>query len=564
LIREGSRVHDLGPILALLAAVAAVATLARRIGGSAPILLVVIGLLASFVPGVPSYELDPEIVLVLFLPPLLYSAALNSSYIDFRANLRPIGLLSVGLVLFTTVFVGLIAYAIVPGLTLPAAFALGAIVAPPDAVAATAVARRVGLPRRVVTVLEGESLVNDATALTAYSIAIAAAVSGSFSYPALGMRFLEAVVGGLVVGLVVAWLIGRLRRYLSDPPVENTLSLITPFLAFLPAEAIHGSGVVAVVVTGLYLGHRAPSLQSSATRLQNIAIWRMIDFLLQGVVFALIGLQLRTVLESLEDDDLGVGELIWYGAAVTAAVVVLRFVWVFPATYLARLVSRRVRERDGWPPWQIPTVISWAAMRGVVSLAAAFAIPVQTDTGEPFPGRDLLLFLTFAVIFGTLVLQGLTLPAVIRRLGVRADEAGDRLSEAAAVQQVVGAGLARLEEVTGPDGAGTPNPPDGSADAGDGRANGGRAVREVPEGVMERPRDKAEIRRLSAWERLGSRSTGRETPSEAYTRLRSVMLDAERTRLVELRDSGRIDDEILRRVQRDLDLEESLLSREQP
>jgi Na+/H+ antiporter len=524
-------VEDVLRAVALGLMVAVVAATARRLRISPPILLVVAGIGLSFVPGVPPYRLDPEVVLVLFLPPLLYAAALQTSLLAFRANIRPIGLLSVGLVVFTTAVVGLTAVAAVPGLPLAAALAFGAIVAPTDAVAATAVARKLRLPRRVVTVLEGESLANDATALVAYRIAVAAAVSGAFSVADVGRSFAVATAGGLGVGIVVALAVATVRRRLDDPLLDNTLSLLTPFLAYVPAEWIHGSGVIAVVTTGLYLGHRAPVLMSAASRLQNRAVWAMIEFLLQGVAFMLIGLQLPEIVDGLQGYSRQT--VLTAAGVVAAAVVVSRIVWVFPATYLPRLIPR-VAAHDPAPPWQLPAIISWAGMRGVVSLAAAFALPFD------FPQRDLLLFLTFVVIAVTLLLQGLTLPSVIRRLRLPPpDPTQDALQEAAAQHAAATAALERLDELVSQDGA-------------------------PPFDVADRLREKAELRQFAAWERLGGGSAagGTETPSAAMRRLRREMLRVERDTFIRFRDEGRLEEEVLRNILRDLDLEESILLRE--
>src|SRR5215207_660142 len=512
----------------LVAGSAATAGLARRVRISAPVLLVMVGLLVSFIPGVPDYTLEPELVLLLFLPPLLYSAALESSYIGFRANLRPIAFLSVGLVLATTVLVGFFVHWLIPEVPLAAAFALGAIVAPPDAVAATAVGRELGLPRRVLTILGGESLVNDATALTGYRVAVAAAVGGGISLLEGAGMFLLAAGGGVAVGLLMAWLVHWLRLRITEPVLENTLSLATPFAVYFAAEAIEASGVLAVVVAGLYLGHREAATNFAA-RLQARAVWRMVSFLLESVVFALIGLQLPPVLDALEEQE--PLTYVGYAVAVTAVVIVIRILWVFPFTYLPRWLSRRVRERDPSPPWQLPAVVSWAGLRGVVSLAAAFAL------APDFPARDLVLFLTFAVVLGTLVLQGFTLPWVIRKLGVRADETyRDNLAEASAQHRAANAALKRLEELAVGD-----RPP--------------------PEEVVERLKALAEHRRNGAWERLGGGSgpDNRETPSRAYSRLRREMLAAERQAFLELRDVGHLDDEVMRQITHELDLEEAML-----
>jgi monovalent cation/hydrogen antiporter len=527
-------VHGFVGILLLLVAVTVVAAAARRFGLPGPILLVLSGIAASFIPGLPSVRLDPQFVLVLVLPPLLYSAALSSSLVSIRRYRRAIGLLSVGYVLFSTVVVGVVASALLPGLPRDVAFVLGALVAPPDAVAASAVGRRVGLPRQILTILEGESLVNDATALTAFRVATAAVVSGGFSWAEAGARFLLASIGGVAVGLAVAFLVLAVRRRLDDPLVENALSLLTPFAAFLPAEAAGASGVLAVVVTGLLLGHHAPLTTGSASRLQAQAVWRMIDFILEGVVFALIGLQLRGILDALS--RYSPAQLATYALVVVAAVIAGRFVWVFPATYLPRLLSAKIRAAEPSPPWQGVFVVSWAGMRGVVSLAAAYVVPRTTANGSPFPARDLLLFLTFAVIVATLVVQGATLPMLIRRLGLRPDLVKEKLSEAQAVHTATTAALDQLSQLV----AREPGP--------------------LPAGVEDRLRETTQRRSLMAWERLGN--DGRETPTAAYRRLRFAMLATEREVFVRFRNEGRIDDDVLRRLQRDLDFEESLLNRD--
>ncbi len=530
------------PLLGLLVAAVAISALARRYGLSAPLILVVAGLAVSFIPGVPDYTLDPEVALLLFLPPLLYSAALESSYLGIRANIRPIGLLSVGAVLFTTTLVGLTVYAVLPELGLPLSFALGAIVAPPDAVAAMSIGRRVGLPRRLVTILAGESLVNDATALTAYRVAVGAALGGGFSLLSGLGQFLLAAVGGVGIGLALAYLVTLVNRMLRDPLVENTTALLTPFVAYLAAENqyVHTSGVLSVVVAGLFIGHRSSRQSSYGARLQSRSLWRMVDFLLESVVFGLIGLQLRSVVGAVGGGAQSSGRLLWAAVAVTAVVIVGRFVWVFPATYLPRRFSHRIAERDPSPPWQGPFVLSWADMRGVVSLAAAFGLPLTVDDGTPLPGRDIVVFITFVVVITTLVLQGFTLPGLIRRLGIVGTEtAADNLAEAGAQQSAADAAVARLDELLA-----------GGED-------------EVPDDVVARLRERAELRALQAWERLGASGPDRaETPQDAYRRLRREMLAVERTMFVELRDAGRIDDEVLRRVQEELDLEEAILARD--
>jgi monovalent cation/hydrogen antiporter len=518
-------------LIALVLGSLAVTAVCRRKGWSAPLVLVVAGLLASLVPGVAEVAFDPEVVLLVVLTPLLYSAALGSSYVGIRANLRPIGLLAVGLVAFTTVVVGLVAWWVVPGLSLPAALVLGAVVAPPDAVSALAVGRRLGLPRRVMTILGGESLVNDATALTLFRVFVAvAAGTGATVLGAAGM-FLLAAVGGSAVGLSVGWLVHRVRRRLDDPQVESALGLLVPFGVYLLAEGLHSSGVLAVVVAGLYLGYRAPET-GYATRLQDQAVWQASDTILESVVFALIGLQLTAVVRQTGG---GLAELIVYGLVVTAATVLVRPVWVFPATYLPRVLFRGIRKNDPRPPWQVPAVISWSGMRGVVTLAAAFAIPPEVA------GRDTVVFLAFFVTVATLLLHGLTLPAVIRRLGLRETvTADDMLAEAQAQQAAAQAGIARLEELTADEPDDTP------------LSHAAMKLRRI-----------TEMRANSAWERLGrpESETG-EGPGTVYRRLRREMLITARDEFVARRDAGEIDDEVLRRVMHELDLEEATLDRD--
>ncbi|MFF8830162.1 Na+/H+ antiporter [Streptomyces sp. NPDC015131] len=523
-------------LVALVAASAAIAGLARRTPVPAPLLLVAAGLAASYVPGVPDYTLDPHIVLPLVLPPLLHTAALESSYLDLRANIRPVALLSVGYVLFATLAVGWLAHLMVPDLPLTAALVLGAVVAPPDAVAATAIARRLGLPGRITTILQGESLVNDATAITAYKVALAAAVGEGVSWAGGITEFAVAALGGIGVGLVLMVPIHWLRRTLREPMLQNTLSLLIPFVAYAAAEHVHASGVLAVVVVALYLGHRSWQVDF-ATRLQEEAVWKMVAFLLETSVFALIGLQLPHVVREL--GDYGTGEAALYAAGVFAAVVVVRFVWVFPATYLPRALSRRVREREPGVTWTSPVIVGWAGMRGVVSLAIAFSIPVAT-AGEAFPARNLVLFLTFTTVIGTLVVQGLTLPPLIRALKLPGRDArAETLAEAQAQSEASRAAEQRLEELLADERNTLPGP------------------------LADRLRTVLERRRNAVWERLGAANpvTG-ESADDTYRRLAREMIEAEREVFVRLRDERRIDDEMMRTLLRRLDLEEAAAYRE--
>ncbi|MEU5696036.1 Na+/H+ antiporter [Actinosynnema sp. NPDC020468] len=515
-----------GPeLLLLLVGALLVTSVARKLGWSAPLVLVGVGLAVSFVPGLPEFALEPELVLVLVLPPLLYSAALDSSFLNFKANLRPIGLLAVGLVLVTTVGVGVVAHLVLPGLSLPAALVLGAVVAPPDAVAAVAIGRRLNLPRRTMTLLTGESLINDATALTAYKVAVVAALGAAGSWIDGTRTFVVAAGGGVLVGLVVGVGVGAIRQRLGDGVLESSLGLLVPFGAYLFAEEFGASGVLAVVVAGLWIGHNAPR-SSYYTRLQDTAVWRSVDVLLESFVFALIGLQFRSVVEAVSITP----ALLGAAAAVLAATILVRFLWMYPAAYLPRFLSKRIRERERAPGWRAVTVIAWAGMRGVVSLAAASALPLE------MPGRDVILFCTFVVTVGTLLVQGLTLPWVIRRLGhFGTEEQQDALAEAQVQHAAAQAAVNRLDELVS----------DGDA---------------TPGHVVDRLRIMAEHRGNAAWERLGRQQD--ESPAAAYRRLRRTMLDAERQVFIQARDDKQIDDEVLFRVLRELDLEEAAISRE--
>ncbi|MFJ6779525.1 Na+/H+ antiporter [Streptomyces yangpuensis] len=523
---------DVLQLVALVAGSAAVAGLARRTPVPAPLLLVAAGLAASYVPGVPAYTLDPHIVLPLLLPPLLYTAAVDSSYLDLRANIRPIAMLSVGYVLFATVVVGYAAYLLVPGLSLPVALVLGAVIAPPDAVAATAIARKLRLPNRLTTILQGESLVNDATAITAYKVALAAAVGVSAGWAGGIAEFLLASVGGVGVGLLLMVPIHQLRKRMKEPLLQNTLSLLIPFVAYAAAERVHASGVLAVVVVALYLGHRNWQVDF-ATRLQEEAVWKMVAFVLESVVFALIGLQLPVVLTGLGEYQ-GV-DAAWYAVAVFVVVVVARFVWVFPATFVPRWMSPRIRTREPQTDWKSPVIVGWAGMRGVVSLAIAFSVPISV------PHRNLILFLTFTTVIGTLVVQGLTLPPLIRVLKLPPrDVQAETLAEAQAQSEASRAAEERLAELL--------EEPENST---------------LPPPLADRLRTVLERRRNAVWERLGEVNplTG-ESADDIYRRLAGEMIESEREVFVALRDGRRIDDEMLRVLLRRLDLEEAAAYRE--
>jgi len=513
-------------LLLLIVGSCAIAALARRRGVAAPILLVLTGLAASYIPGVPEFRLSPNLILFAVLPPLVYTTALESSYLNLRDHVRTLALLSVGLVLFTALVVGGAARLDVPGLPLAAAITLGAILAPTDAVTTASIGRRLHLPRRLLTVITGESMLNDGTALTLYAVAVSAAAANVTTPSPL------SAVGSLVLGV----LIHRLRMRLRDPLVESALSLLTPFAAYLAADSLHVSGVLAVVVTGLYLGHHGGQAHF-ATRLQDMAVWRVTTFVLESVAFALIGLQLRPVLQDLGNRN--PARLAGEAAVVLGAVIVARIVWVFPSIYLPRWLVPRIRVQDPGPSWQATFVLSWAGLRGVISLAAAAAL------SEDVPQRNLLVFLTFTTVLGTLLVQGLTLPWLIRWLGVRAgpDEyRADVVAQATAQEAASEAGLRRLEELAAEDPAGAPRE------------------------VVERLRRLAEYRQAGAWDRLPDSKPGDEgepTPSAAFRRLRREMTTAERAAFIRQRDERQIDDEVLDEVLHHLDLEEAMLSRDE-
>jgi monovalent cation/hydrogen antiporter len=526
-------VHIAVEIVGLVVTVLLVTVVARRLDWPAPLCLVAVGVGASYIPGVPTYHLYPEIVLVGLLPPLLYSAAIQTSLVDFRKLRGPIALLSVGLVVCTTFGVGLVAWVVVPGLPLAAGIALGAVVAPPDAVATSAVARRVGMPRKLVRLLEGESLFNDAAALVALRTAIAA-IAGSITLWQVGLDFLLAAVGGAVVGVAVGRAAAFVRARITEHVTDTAVSFAVPFVAYLLAEALHGSGVLAVVVAGIILGHKSPSILSGSARLASRHNWQTVQFLLENTVFLLIGLQLRRIIAEVANSGLSLGMLAGICAAVLGATIVTRVLWLIGIGTVKRVIARWNIKRTAIWPWRYSAVIAWAGTRGVVTLAAAFVLPVNT------PQRAVLVLAAFVVVAGTLVVQGMTLPGLVRRLRLpRPDPAQDALQEAAVLNDMTRVALAKLEEIRGPG-----DPPE----------------------VVERVRDRLQNRVDSAWEQLGRQGALEEAPSDAYLRLRVQLLEVERAQCLKARDNGTADDVVLRRVLEMLDIEESMLDRgqEQP
>jgi Na+/H+ antiporter len=512
-------------LLALLLSFGVLLVLSTSTSVPVPILLVLGGLALGFAPGVPHVELAPDVVIVAILPPLLYWTAFATSLRDLRRNVRPISLLAIGLVLVTTVGVAVAAHTWIDDLSWAAAFTLGAIVSPTDPLAATEVAQRLGVPRRIVAVIEGESLVNDGTALVLYKVAVTAAVTGTFSLFDASWRLVWNITGGVAIGLAVGYVIRLVRRRVDNPPVEVTIALLSGYLAYLPAIALGVSGVLAVVTIGVYMGWYTPELTSSRSRLAGDGFWEILIYLVNALLFGLLGLQLRNIVDALGSSSWS--ELIADAALVCAVVVVTRLVWVPIFTYLPRALFRRIRERDPYPPWRYPALIAWTGIRGAVSLAAALALPLD------FPHRELIVFLTFSVILATLVGQGLTMAPLIRLLELEPDQVAER-EDAKARIKAAEAALARLEELAGESW--------------------------VREDTAERLRGLYGFRRDRFRARFDDGDDGAiEERSSHYQRLRRELLDAERAAVVALRNAGMINDDVMMRVVRDLDLEDSRL-----
>jgi monovalent cation/hydrogen antiporter len=529
--------HQVGFALAAIGVVVAGSLLARRLSIPVPVVLVLAGLAYALLPG-RNVELDPELVLAVVIPPLLYSAAIEASLIDIRANLRPIASLSVGLVLATAFAVGGVLQWLIPGLPFAAALALGAAVAPPDPIASLGVARRAGLPPRLVTVVEGEGLLNDATALTAYQVAVAAAAGAGFSLLHAGGEFALAALGGIAVGLAVAWVARQLYRRLDDSLLETAMSLATPFAAYLLAERVHASGVLAVVVAGLWVSHSSPAIISAATRLQALAVWRLVALVLEGLVFLLIGQQVPVVLGGL--DDVTPARTVLVCVLTVATVLVVRPLWLF---VLLHLPGRMLGDEGPQLHGRDVVALSWAGTRGVITLAAAFALPVTLDDGQPLPGRELLLLCAYLVVLVTLVGQGLTMGPLLRMLGLRDDRGARLRARGEARVAAAEAALRQLDDMSG---------------------NG------VDADVLERVRQDTERRlhrrkeRLRLLDRADADEEDGVRPAAQVAELRLALLEAERRELLRRRDSGQLRDTDLRTLQRELDHEERLFSRTEP
>ena len=501
---------------------AALVTLARRLGIAYPIFLVIGGLLLGLVPGVPAVEVDPDAIFLIVLPPLLYIAAYFTPIRNLRANLATIASLAVGLVIASAAAVAVVVHALLPEVSLAAAFVLGAIVAPPDAIAAPAVTRQLAVPRQIVTILEGESLLNDATALTLYGIALAVAAGRTFSAATAGVTFLAAVAGGCAIGLAVAWIVARIRTRLADTPVEMTISLLTPYAALLPAARLDVSGVIATVVAGLYLGHRGSNIMGADARLTGRAFWDTITFLLNGFVFIVMGLEAPLLLRTLTLS--AALHLVGIGAVVTLTLVIVRAVWIFGTVFLP---SARHTRPDAVG---CSIVLSWAGMRGVVSLAAALALPLTLSGASSLSIRGALIVITVTVIVLTLIGQGLTLPWLIRALRLVGDAAA-REEEARARQRLIDAAAQRIEELY--------------------------PVWPTHHPLLDQLRDRYRHRSEHVErERQTSGGDGEDRELIEHREIHRRVLDAEREALLRLRAEGSVDDDVLRNLERELDLEE--------
>jgi Na+/H+ antiporter len=518
----------------LLAVIAAVAIASARLKIPPSILLVLTGVVLALIPELPTIEIAPEFVLLVVLPPIIYSSAVAMSWREFRFNLRPIALLAVGCVLFTTAATAAATHFLL-GLAWPVGFVLGAIVSPPDAVAPIAIARRLRVPRRLLVILEGEGLANDATALVLYRFAVAAVSVGVFSFEQAVASFVVIVTSEILWGIGVGWLMLRLRRWVGDPRIEITLSVLTPFLAYWPPQELGGSGVLATVTAGLYISWNGLRLISAATRLQGIFFWDFLNYLIEGMIFLITGLQARSAIAGIRGYSLS--ELAVSAALVSAVVIVARFVWMYPATYLPRWLIPAIRRKDPYPPWQFPFALSSAGIRGVVSLAAALAIPFTTAGGQPFPHRDLILFLTFAVILVTLVGQGLLLPWIIRMLGLanagRREFQDSRNEERKARRRAVETAIERFDQL---------------------------ATEKVLSEEVAKALRAAQRARLLHLERNGDDDGSRCEFAEIHDEIELQLIEAERKLINDLYRDGKLEDEARRRIERELDLREARLA----
>jgi len=517
-------------ILICLVAVALLTLVARKIRVPYPILLTCGGVLLALVPGLPAIQLEPQLVFNLFLPPLIYPAALFTSWRDFRANLRPILSLAIVLVLLTMTATAYLFHGLT-ALPLAVAFVFGAIISPPDAVAALAVTQNLRVPRRIIVILEGESLVNDATAFISFRFAVAAVLIGSFSLGQAILQFLLVASGGVCVGLAVGWLATQVQKRLDDPPVQTMFSLLTPYVAYFSGEALHVSGILAIVIAGIFYGWQAPRILSGRMRLQALPVWEMVGFVLSGLLFMLVGLQLPLLIQSLPPGS--ATQAAKLAILVVLVMLLVRFGWMFGVTYLPRLFGGTSRRKNRIP-WQHAALVAWTGMRGADSLAGALAIPFVLRNREPFPGRDLIILLTFCVIFATLVLQGLTLTPLVRWLGVVDDHVTEK-EERLARLKANEAALARLEEL--------------------------ESSHRAKHATVERLRSEYEDRIRQLQIEASDEASIRRLYSSDFEELSREMLQTERDTIIALRNEEAINDQALRRIQRDIDLAEARLER---
>ena len=522
--------NNITVVIILLTVITALSELTDRIKIPYPILLVLVGIAIGLLPGLPTVTLEPDLVFLIFLPPVLYAAAWSTSWPDFKANIRPISLLAIGCVLFTTTMVAIIAHAFIPGFGWAESFVLGAIISPPDAVAASAATQGLGVPKRIITILEGESLVNDATGLIAYRYAVAAAGSGVFVFWLAGVNFFYVAGLGIIIGLAMGVVFYYIHKITPDNPTNDTvLTFIAPYASYLTAEHFHASGVLAVVVMGVFLSPQASVVFNHQARLQAYSVWDTVMFILNGLIFILIGLQLPVIITGLGKFTLA--EALGYGALISVSTILLRIIWVFPSNYIPRWFSRRIRERESDFRSKSTAVIAWSGMRGVVSLAAALALPL-TIGDQPFPNRDIILFITFAVIFATLVLQGLTLPPLIRWLGIKPDGTEEQQEHDARLK-VAASIIEHIEE---------------------------NYSLSLSDSVLSQVKAKYEIR-IEKMRQESARKMSNEQIAE-YHRIQNELIGAERKFILDLRRSHKIGDEVHRKLEYELDLEEERLTLE--
>ena len=524
--------HNVEIIVLLLFGVTFLAIMSARYRFPFPIVLVLSGLAISLIPGLPSITLRPDVIFLIFLPPLLYEASWNTSWHTFKANLRSITLASIGLVFFTTVIVGVLVHTMIPGFSWPMAFLLGAIISPPDAIAATSITKGLGLHPRIVTILEGESLINDASALVAYKYALTAILVGGFSFGEAGLDFFKVFIGGIAIGLAVGYIMYLVHtRFVCDSIVEVTLTFLTPFASYLLAEQFHLSGVLAVVTTGLYLSFRSAQMFTHQSRMQTYAVWEVVSFILNGLVFILMGLQLKTVIKDF--DDSYTVKLVSYGVIIGLVALVVRFVWTVPAVFLPRMLSKRIRESEEFDRRNV-LIFIWAGMRGIVSMAAALSLPLSLQTGSPFPYRSEIIFLTFCVILFTLIFQGLTLPRIIKKLklpkhSILAEEYTVRTQLINDMKEYVDGQLPNL----------------------------GEDVRSLLHQKYDGRNTLLQQTNLPKVEKKGV------SPSTAifnqFVETELELLEIERFHANELRKTGKASEQVIRKIEREIDLEESRL-----